>query len=67
MGDVLSYLLVAALVAIAAVLFFGVFNMARGGSGSSMRSNKLMRWRVGLQLAALILIVLIFLSGQQWQ
>ena len=32
------------------VLAFGVFNMIRGGAGSPQRSQKLMRWRIALQL-----------------
>ncbi len=48
MQELLAYLLGFALVAIAGVLLFGIVNLARGGVGASLRSNKLMRWRVGL-------------------
>ncbi len=40
------------------VLLVGVFGLARGG-GDPMRSNQLMRWRVLLQGAALLLFVIV--------
>lgn len=43
------------LAAVAIVLFLGLRNMLRGGNPSL--SQKLMRWRVGLQLAAIIIIM----------
>jgi hypothetical protein len=43
------------MLAVLAILGLGVLNMARGGS--PQRSQKLMRWRVGLQALALILVV----------
>ena len=61
MEQFLSYLLGALLLVILAVLVFGVVTMGRGGSGAGARSNRLMRWRVGLQFAALAIIVLFFL------
>ena len=44
-----------ALAAVAIVLVAGVWNMMR--AGSSNRSQKLMRWRVGLQFLAIILVM----------
>jgi Hypoxia induced protein conserved region len=46
-------MLVVAVVAV--VLVMGLWNMMRGGSAS--RSQSLMRWRVGLQFAAIILLM----------
>lgn len=40
------------------VLFAGLFGMVRGG-GDPQRSNALMRWRVILQAAALLLFALL--------
>lgn len=37
------------------VLCLGLFNMMRGGSPSL--SQKLMRWRVGLQFVAIVIIM----------
>ena len=52
-----------ALIAVAVVLGLGLVNMARGGS--PQRSQEFMRWRVILQLFALIVIMsaLYFASG----
>jgi hypothetical protein len=43
------------LFAVTLALFLGLANMLRGGSPS--RSQMLMRWRVGLQLAAILVMV----------
>jgi phosphatidylglycerophosphate synthase len=40
------------------VLFAGLIGVARGG-GNPQRSNQLMRWRVMLQAAAIVLILLL--------
>ncbi len=52
----ISHALVAVAVgAVAFVLLLGLINMLRQGSAN--RSQMLMRWRVGLQFAAILLIV----------
>jgi hypothetical protein len=51
----MNFVLGAALLAVTIVLFVGLANMLRGGSPSL--SQKLMRWRVGLQLVAIIVIM----------
>tara|TARA_R110002020_G_scaffold25127_23_gene81860 strand:- start:2806 stop:2997 length:192 start_codon:yes stop_codon:yes gene_type:complete len=54
--DVLLYNLVPIAVgAVAIVLVLGFINMVRGGNPN--RSQRLMRWRVGLQFLAIILIM----------
>lgn len=45
----------AALIAVTFVLFMGLANMLRGGSPNL--SQKLMRWRVGLQFLAILIIM----------
>jgi len=45
-----------ALAAVFIVLCLGLFNMMRGGD--SNRSQMLMRWRVGLQFAAIVIVLL---------
>jgi hypothetical protein len=56
MTDVLVYALVPlAIGAVAVVLLFGFLNFARGGSPET--SQKLMRWRVLMQLIALVIIM----------
>ena len=42
--------------AVFVVLCLGLFNMMRGGS--SNKSQQFMRWRVGLQFTAVILLML---------
>lgn len=64
MTRVLDYLLPAALAAVALVVLLGFANMARGGD--PRRSQSLMRWRVGLQFAA-ILVILAILTLRGWK
>ncbi|RAI45748.1 twin transmembrane helix small protein [Rhodoplanes roseus] len=49
------YAVPAAIGAVAVVLLLGLANMLRGGSPST--SQKLMRWRVVLQLVAIVVIM----------
>lgn len=51
--DYLGYIAVGAVLV---VLLMGLFNMLRGGSSNT--SQKLMRWRVGLQFLAVIVLML---------
>ena len=44
-----------AMVAVLIVLMLGLWKMMRGGSAS--RSQTLMRWRVGLQFVAIVVIM----------
>ena len=44
-----------AVAAVAIVLLLGLWNMMRGGDPG--RSQRLMRWRVGLQFLAIIIIM----------
>jgi hypothetical protein len=51
------------LAAVTLVLLAGLFNMLKSGSAST--SQKLMRWRVGLQFATIVLVMLgFYLSGR---
>jgi hypothetical protein len=53
---------VVALIAVLVVLSLGLWNMMRGGSPS--RSQNLMRWRVGLQfLAIIVVLAVIWVAG----
>ena len=55
MGTLTTYLVPIALAAVACVLLLGLWNMMRGGSAST--SQTLMRWRVGLQFVAVVIIM----------
>jgi hypothetical protein len=52
-----NYLVAGAAGAVAIVLLLGLVNMMRGGSANM--SQKLMRWRVGLQFVAVIIIMIV--------
>jgi len=60
MQSVLGFLVVVALIATVAVLFVGLFGMARGGEFNQKYSNILMRARLGTQLATITLLVAYF-------
>jgi hypothetical protein len=51
-----SYLTALAVIAVSMVLLLGFWNMLRGSS--THRSQALMRWRVGLQFLAIVIIML---------
>ncbi|MCB0056156.1 MAG: twin transmembrane helix small protein [Caldilineaceae bacterium] len=55
MGFLAGYAVPLALAAVTVVLLAGLRNMMRGGSANT--SQKLMRWRVGLQFLAIIVIM----------
>ncbi|PLW78068.1 twin transmembrane helix small protein [Cohaesibacter celericrescens] len=55
MTAILPALVPIALVAVVIILALGLYNMLRGGSPS--RSQSLMRWRIILQLVAIILVM----------
>ncbi|MEM7776802.1 MAG: twin transmembrane helix small protein [Pseudomonadota bacterium] len=55
MGDTTYYLTFVASLAVLVVLGFGLFNLARAGTASL--SQQLMRWRIGLQLLAIVIIM----------
>ena len=65
MSGVLFTLMILAMVAVVAVLFWGLFSMARGGAYNQRNANKLMRWRVALQGVAILLFVLFMLLYHQ--
>lgn len=63
MDNLMGYLGPAAVLAVALVLVAGLWNMLKGGSPN--RSQMLMRWRVGLQfLAIIILMVGLYLTSR---
>ena len=55
MPDLSTPIMFIALAAVALVLILGLFNMMRGGSAN--KSQKLMRLRVLLQFAAIIIVM----------
>lgn len=49
-----------AILAVALVLALGLANLVRQGAGNT--SQRLMRWRVGLQFLAILVIVVVLLA-----
>jgi hypothetical protein len=63
MERVVHYAIPFALAAVVIVLLLGLWNLLRGGSPNL--SQKLMRWRVGLQFIAIIIVMTaIYLAGK---
>ena len=58
MKDFLIVVLVLLMAGVLGVLVTGMVGLVRGG-GDPHRSNKLMQWRVALQAAAILLLILI--------
>jgi len=61
MSNTLSLLIVIAVFATLGALLIGIISMVRGGEFNARNSNKLMRLRVILQFAAIVLIGIAFL------
>jgi len=55
--DVFTYLIPAALIAVAAVLAVGIYSLFRGGEFGRSYSNKLMRLRVVMQALAIAVLM----------
>ena len=57
MGTVFDILIIAAILAVAVTLGFGIRSLYQTGPEARSRSNKLMRLRVALQALAVVLLV----------
>ena len=65
MQEALPWLVILAVGGTLAVLVAGVITMLRHGKADARTSNRLMRYRVLFQLAAVLLIALAFLFGSR--
>jgi len=63
MSSFLFILLIVTMLAVLGVLAMGLVGMARGGEFNAKYGNRLMWWRVRLQVLALILFALAVLSA----
>ncbi len=63
MSGFLIFLMVLAMIATLGVLVIGLFAMARGGDFNAKYGNRLMWWRIRLQVAAVVLFALVFLAS----
>jgi hypothetical protein len=65
MSDPLFIVILVLLAAVTGVLALGIGSFGKGGEFNRRNSNRLMRWRIGLQFLAVVLIVLfVWLRGQ---
>lgn len=63
MNPLLNIVVLIATGAVAAVLILGLRNMARGGNPNT--SQLLMRWRIGLQfIAILVILAVLYVTGR---
>ena len=54
-------IMVIGLLSVAAILFWGVITMARGGEYNKNNSNKIMRYRIIFQAAASLVFVILLM------
>ena len=65
MVDPLFYAIIIACLAVVFILMLGLGGFATGGKFNKNNSNKLMRYRIGAQFIAVVLIVIyVFLRNQ---
>ncbi len=57
LSDPLFIVAAIASLAVLGILVFGIASFARGGDFNRRNANRLMRWRLGAQFVAVILIV----------
>jgi hypothetical protein len=63
-SDPVFILAALAVAAVAIILLIGIGGFARGGEFNKKHANKVMRWRLGAQALAVVLILLvIYLQG----
>lgn len=68
LNDPLFILVALACAAVAGILLFGVGAFGRGGEFNRKHANKIMRWRIGAQFIAILLILLfVFIRRQGGQ
>lgn len=63
--DPLFYIVAIACLAVAGILLFGIMSFGKGGEFNRKHGNRIMRWRIGAQFVAVLLILLfVFLRRQ---
>lgn len=58
LSDPLLVVVVIAALAVLAILMTGIGGFAKGGEFNRRNANKLMRWRIGAQAVAVVLILI---------
>ncbi len=63
--DPLFWVMSIAVLAVVAILMLGIGSFGKGGEFNRKNANKIMRWRIGAQLIAVLLILLfVYLRGE---
>ncbi|WP_073253279.1 twin transmembrane helix small protein [Shimia gijangensis] len=57
-NDPLFWVVAAASLGVLAILMIGIGGFAKGGEFNRKHANKIMRWRIGAQFVAVVLILL---------
>ena len=59
-SDPFFWLVSIAVLAVAVILLMGIGTFGKGGEFNRKHANKIMRWRIGAQAVAVVLIVIFF-------
>ena len=63
--DPLFYVVMISVLVVAGILLFGVGTFGKGGEFNRKHANRIMRWRIGAQFVAVVLILgFVWLRGQ---
>ena len=65
MNKILLIAVVLAMAAVVIVLALGIGNFGKGTADSARFSNRMMRWRIGLQALAVVLIFILVTLSQR--
>ncbi len=57
-NDPLFWLAAAAVLTVLGILVYGIAGFGKGGEDAGKKANKVMQWRIGAQLIAVVLILL---------
>lgn len=67
-NDPLFYVVILACVAVLGILIFGVGTFGKGGEFNRKHANRIMRWRIGAQfVAVLVILAFVYLRRQGGQ
>jgi hypothetical protein len=63
--DPLFWLIAVAVLIVLGILMLGIGSFGKGGDWNRKNANKIMRWRIGAQFVAVVLILLfVYLRGE---
>ena len=57
--DPLAVIVAVAVLIVLVILMFGIGTFAKGGDFNRRNANRIMRWRVGMQAVAILVILLV--------